>query len=386
MNMNVNNITIGTPVLQPQGYKAFIPAAFPPGDGFALTGALLKKDTEATRLLGRLDGITRFLPDVDFFLLMYQRKDAASSSQIEGTSATMADAIEAEVVSAGRLPADVDDILHYVKALNYGMKRLREDGFPISSRLIRELHRELMHQARATQYSSPGEFRTTQNWIGGTRPGNARFVPPPPAEVARALGDLENFIHADDDIPVVIRTGIIHAQFETIHPFADGNGRTGRMLIPLYLWHKRFLEIPVLFLSSYFKRHQSVYYEKLSAWHEGNVHEWLDFFLDGVMEIAAEAAGMADRIRAVRQRDMDKVQSLGQRAAASAMQVLSRLYGQPIVTASVIQSWTGYSRAGSYRVLERFIGQGILVPWSNEKAYGQSYVYKDYLDIFTAGD
>ena len=182
---------IGKLVTQPQGFSAFIPHSFPPDEGFTFGPDLLKKDNEATRLLGKLDGITKLLPDADFFLLMYLRKDAASSSQIEGTMATMADAIEAEVTVGEKLPADVDDILHYIKALNYGMLRLTEDKFPLSLRLVRELHRELVHQARVTQYSNPGEFRSSQNWIGGTRPDNARYVPPPVTEMIASLDDLE---------------------------------------------------------------------------------------------------------------------------------------------------------------------------------------------------
>ena len=377
---------IGKLVKQPQGFSAFIPHSFPPSEGFTFGPDLLKKDNEATRLLGKLDGITRLLPDADFFLLMYLRKDAASSSQIEGTMATMADAIEAEVTVGEKLPADVDDILHYIKALNYGMRRLNEDKFPLSLRLVRELHRELLHQARITQYSNPGEFRTSQNWIGGTRPDNARYVPPPVTEMISALDDLEKFMHTHDNIPKVIKAGLIHAQFETIHPFLDGNGRTGRMLIPLFLWKEGFLEQPVLFLSSYFKRHQTVYYEKLAGYHDGKVSEWVDFFLDGVIAIANEAIDIVDKITTLRDKDMVKIQTLGKRASESAALVLPRLYGQPIITVATVQKWTGFTRAGVQKVIGRFIEQGILAPKDKGKRYGQSYVYSEYLDIFTGND
>lgn len=230
-----NNI-IGSYKAQSTGYTAFIPNDFPPSDGFLLDGKIVKKASDATRLLGKLDGITKLLPDSDFFLLMYLRKDAASSSQIEGTMATMVDAIEAEVQTNTDIPPDVDDILHYIQALNFGMKRVREDDFPITLRFIRELHEKLMNQARASHFSDPGNFRTSQNWIGGTRPDNARFVPPPPVEMQKALDYLERFFHRDDELIDIIKAGIIHAQFETIHPFLDGNGRTGRMLITFYLW------------------------------------------------------------------------------------------------------------------------------------------------------
>jgi len=377
---------IGKLVTQPQGFSAFIPHTFPPSEGFTFGPDLLKKDNEATRLLGKLDGITRLLPDADFFLLMYLRKDAASSSQIEGTMATMADVIEAEVTVSEKLPADVDDILHYIKALNYGMRRLTEEEFPLSLRLVRELHRELVHQARVTQYSNPGEFRTSQNWIGGTRPDNARYVPPPVTEMISALDGLEKFMHTNDNIPKVIKAGLIHAQFETIHPFLDCNGRTGRMLITLFLWKEGFLERPVLFLSSYFKRHQTVYYEKLAGYHDGKVSEWVDFFLDGVITIANEAIDIVGRITALRDKDMVKIQTLGKRASESAALVLPRLYGQPIITVATVQKWTGFTRAGVQKVIDRFIEQGILAPKDKGRKYGQSYVYSKYLDIFTGND
>ena len=229
-------------------------------------------------MLGKLDGITKLLPDANFFLLMYLRKDAASSSQIEGTQATMIDAIEAEAKVNTNIPKDVDDILHYIKALNYGMKRMVDDDFPVSLRFIRELHAKLMDKARATHFSDPGEFRKSQNWIGGTSPNNAHFVPPPVSEMHGALNDLERFIHADDDTLTIIKAALIHAQYETIHPFLDGNGRTGRMLITFYLWKEGYLERPVLFLSSFFKKHQELYYEKLFGYQtHGRVADWLSF-------------------------------------------------------------------------------------------------------------
>lgn len=379
-------IEIGKLITQPEDFQAFIPNPFPPRNGFEFGEAILRKDNRATRLLGKLDGITTLLPDVDFFLLMYLRKDAASSSQIEGTVATMVDAIEAEVKVSEKIPADVDDILHYIKALNYGVRRVTQDNFPMSLRLIRELHKELMHNARATQYSAPGEFRTSQNWIGGTRPGNARFVPPPMPEMLVSLGELENFMHAEDATPTVIKAGLIHAQFETIHPFLDGNGRTGRMLITFYLWKEGFLEKPVLFLSSYFKRHQKVYYEKLEGYHDGGVSEWIEFFLDGVIEIANEAIDIVGKITALREKDMVRLQTMGKRASESALRVMPELYVLPIVNVATIQKWTGFTRAGAQTVINRFIEKGILTPKDKDKKYGQSYVYKEYLNIFTGND
>jgi len=378
----MKTVEIGKNQTQAKGFKSFVPAPFPPKGGFDFDPKILKKNLEATRLLGKLDGITKLLPDEDFFLLMYLRKDAASSSQIEGTMATMIDAIEAEVQVRTNIPQDVDDILHYIKALNYGMKRMRKDNFPLTLRFVRELHKQLMEKARATHFSDPGEFRKTQNWIGGTNPNNARFVPPNIPDMEKALGDLEKFIHSDDAVAPIIKAGLAHAQFETIHPFLDGNGRTGRMLITFYLWKEGFLEKPVLFLSSFFKKHQKVYYERLENYQYGKVSEWIDFFLDGVIEIANEAIDIVSKITELREKDMEKIQTLGKRASESAVMVLPKLYGQPIVNVKLVREWTGFTQAGAQKVIDRFIEIGILSPKDKDKKYGQSYVYGEYLDIF----
>lgn len=376
-------IEIGKNKPQPEGFNAFIPNTFPPKGGFDFSAKIIKKNDEATRLLGKLDGITKLLPDADFFLLMYLRKDAASSSQIEGTQATMIDAIEAEANVNTNVPEDVDDILHYIKALNYGMKRVADENFPVTLRFVRELHKKLMHEARATHFSDPGEFRKSQNWIGGTRPDNARFVPPPVDEMHKALNDLEVFIHTDDTTLTLLKAALLHAQFETIHPFLDGNGRTGRMIITFYLWKEGFLEKPVLFLSSFFKKHQKVYYERLFGYHNGKVSEWADFFLDGVIEIANEAIDIVGEITVLREKDMAKIHTLGKRSSESAALVLPKLYGQPIVNVATIQKWTGFTRAGAQMVIDRFIEKEILVPKDKDKKYGQSYIYKKYTDIFS---
>jgi len=375
-------LEIGKNIKQKEGFTAFIPNLFPPKGGFIFDTSILKKNDQATRLLGKLDGITKLLPDANYFLLMYLRKDAASSSQIEGTRATMMDAIEAAAHVSASLPKDVDDILHYINALNYGMKRVMEEDFPVSLRFIRELHQVLMDKARSTHFSDPGEFRKSQNWIGGTRPDNASFVPPPVEEMRRALNDFEKFMHADDTTLTIIKAGLLHSQFETIHPFLDGNGRTGRMLITFYLWQEGFLEKPVLFLSSFFKKHQELYYEKLASYHNGRVSEWVEFFLDGVIEIANEAIDTVSKITALRERDMAKVQALGKRASESAVQVLPKLYAQPVVNVALVQKWTGFTYAGAQAVINRFIEMEILVPKDEDKKYGQSYIYKTYTDIF----
>ncbi|MBI4224846.1 MAG: Fic family protein [Candidatus Sungbacteria bacterium] len=378
-------VPIGVNKLQREGFKAFIPSPFPPKGGFEFDSQIIKKGSEATRLLGKLDGITKLLPDADFFLLMYLRKDATSSSQIEGTMATMVDAIEAEMKVNTNVPDDVDDILHYIRALHYGMKRVTDDNFPLTLRFVRELHKQLMDKARTTHHSYPGEFRRTQNWIGGRTPMNAKFVPPPVEEMHTALDDLERFIHKQDSLLDVIKAGLIHAQFETIHPFTDGNGRTGRMLVTFYLWKAGLLEKPVLFLSSFFRKHQMLYYQRLFGYQSehGNVAEWMDFFLDGVIEIANEAIDIVEKITALREEDVLKIQKLGKRASESAAMVLPKLYAQPIVNVAAIQKWTGFTRAGAQTVVNRFIEMGILTPKNKDRKYGQSYIYRKYVDIFS---
>lgn len=375
-------IEIGSIVKQKEGFSAFIPHAFPPKSGFIFDAKILKKNEKASRLIGKLDGITKLLPDANYFLLMYLRKDATASSQIEGTQATMMDAIEKEAQSSTNLPQDVDDIVHYIQALEHGMKRVKEDNFPLSLRFIKELHQVLMENARSSHFSYPGEFRTTQNWIGGTRPDNARFVPPPVEVMHKALGELENFIHADDATLTLIKAALLHSQFETIHPFADGNGRTGRMLITFYLWQEQILEKPVLFLSSFFKKHQQLYYEKLSSYHNGEVSEWVDFFLEGIIEIANEAIDTVAKITDLREKDMAKIQFFDKKSSESAMLILPKLYGQPIVNVALVRKWTGFTRAGVQKIINRFVEKGILIPKHEDKKYGQSYIYKSYIDIF----
>ena len=365
---------------QPSGYSAFIPNDFPPRDPWDFSKNLLLKHATAQRLVGKLDGVTQQLPDVDFFLSMYIRKDAASSSQIEGTQATMIHVIEAEAKTTESYPADVDDIRHYIKALNYGLERLEK--LPLSLRFIRELHRKLLAGARATQFSDPGEFRKTQNWIGGTKPANAHFVPPPPDEMTRALCDFEKFLHDRGELLTLLKIGIAHAQFETIHPFLDGNGRTGRLLITVMLWLEGLLEKPVLFLSSYFKKHQSIYYDRLNGYRDGEVEAWLDFMLDGVIEIAGQAIETARRISEIRQEDIDKMGTLGKPAAESGVLVLRNLYSLPIVNVNVIKEWTGFTRKGALGVINRFVELEILEQKDKAATYGRSFIYRRYVDAF----
>jgi len=372
---------IGKNIKQPQGYKAFVPEPFPPPGLLDLSSQIILKTAQASRLLGKLDGITQLLPDVDFFILMYVRKEAVASSQIEGTKATLIDALEAEVkIDRGR-PTDVDDILHYIHALNFGMKRLRE--LPLSLRFMREIHRELMETGRTSHFSDPGNFRKSQNWFNGKGPADAEFVPPPEAEMKRALGDLEKFIHSRDDTPPLVKAALMHAQFETIHPFLDGNGRTGRMLITFYLWQEMLLERPVLYLSSYFKKYQKLYYQRLAGYHQGNSEKWLVFFLDGVIETAEAAIETARQITLLREHAMIRIGKMNRTSYESASKILPRLFAQPIVTVSTMQAWVGFNtRSGAQKLIDRLVEAGILEIKDESKKYGRSYIYKEYLEIF----
>ena len=241
-----------------------------------------------------------------------------------------------------------------------------------------------MAQARVTQFSNPGEFRESQNWLDGTRPDNARFVPPPVTEMKASLTQLERFIHAKDTIPPIIKAALIHSQFEIIHPFLDGNGRSGRMLITFYFWLVGYLEEPVLFLSSYFKEHKELYINRLEDYHNGLVDKWIEFFLDGVIEIAGDAINTVFRIIKLREQDMLKIAGLGKRSAESAAKILPKLYIQPIVNTSIVTKWTGYSLPGAQKVIDRLIDLNILEEKDTDIKYGQLYYYRKYLDIFEA--
>ena len=378
----IMKVKIGHYQQQDSGYKAFVPLPFPPEQPIKLSSQLEFKHSEAMRLIGKLDGITQLLPDKDFFLLMFVRREAASSSQIEGTRATMVDAIKAEVVPSSELPDDVEDIIHYVSALNYGLDRFQT--LPISVRFICELHERLLQGARSTQHSFPGEFRKTQNWIGGTSPNNALFIPPPPYEMSIAMSDLEKFIHSKNDgyLPL-LKIALIHAQFETIHPFCDGNGRAGRLLITMYLWQEKLLEKPVLYLSDFFKKHQKLYYDRLQAYHDNSaVEPWIDFFLEGIIDTAEAVISIAHEINKIHARDMKKVHKLGKVAAKSAVDVLHNLYRQPIVGVSTVQKWTGFTYAGAQKVIDRLVKLEILALNDQHKTYGKTYEYTSYIRLF----
>ncbi len=374
-----NNI-IGIDIKQEEGFSAFVPTTFPPEGLFEVSGPLMREVAQAGHLVGRLDGIASQLPDVDFFLKMFVLKDATSSSQIEGTQATMADAVDMEAGLVDVDDSDADDILHYIKALNYGIDRL--DSLPLSKRLIREIHGELMRGARATHFADPGEFRRSQNWIKGTSPALAQYVPPSVVEMERALNDFEDYLHNESLTLPLIHTAFMHAQFETIHPFLDGNGRTGRLLITLQLYRFGLLENPVLFLASYFKQHKQEYYRTLHEYHHGNPEEWLAFFTEGVKVTAQEAIETCRIINTVYVDDTQKIQKLGKRESESSMKVLLKLYSQPVVTSTLVMKWTGFTRSGSQSVIDRLVGLEILVPRNESEKYGRSYIYRRYFDAF----
>jgi Fic family protein len=375
---------LGHLVQQPQGYKAFIPVPFPVKEPLLLPPSIEVLHCDAMRLVGKLDGISQLLPDKDFFLLMFVTKEAASSSQIEGTQATMIDAIESELASRAVPINDVEDITGYIRALNYGLERSKT--LPLSVRFVREIHEELMTKARSTQHAFPGNFRTSQNWIGGTSPSNASFVPPPPHELPRLLGELENFIHShDDNFPPLIKAALLHAQFETIHPFTDGNGRTGRLLITLLLWHEKILDLPLLYLSDFFKKNQNAYYQYLQGYHNEptDVIGWIGFFLKGIIETSISAIEIASSINRIREQDMTKIHRLGKPSATMSLEILRNLYRQPIVDVAKIQEWTGVkTRMGAQKSIDRLVELEILAQRDPRKKYGRTYEYSSYLDLF----
>ena len=372
-------ITIGRYIKQKGNYKAFIPEKFPPKGLVFHDPKIIKLLSDANLLLGKLDGMAKLLPDIDFFIFMYIKKESTYSSQIEGTKARLTDALQAELEKTPGLPDDVDDILHYINAMNDGLRRLEK--LPLSLRLIKEVHQVLLTKARASSFPYPGEFRKVQNWIMGTNPADAHFVPPPPEYVMHAMSDLEKFFYSYEDIPILIKVALIHSQFETIHPFVDGNGRTGRLLITFYLCQQKILERPVLYLSEHFKKHQELYFSMLDEYRKGNISSWLKFFLKGVVTVAKEAIETSDRIIDLREKDMQKVSSLG-RASKNAIVLLKNLYKLPIINVRKIQEVTNLSREASNRLVKRFIRLGLLHPKEKGKKYGRMFVYKEYLDLF----
>ncbi len=376
-------IEIGKYVTQPQGYKAFIPNAFPPNKKIELKNNTIIRHLHAVQALSRLDGISNLVPDIDCFLEMFVLKDATSSSQIEGTRATMVDAIEAgNVERPSSVPVDADDILHYKEALKYGVACIN-DNQPITLRFIRNIHKELMTGARETQYSYPGEFRIGQNWIDGPMPSAAKFVPPPPGELMRSLGDLERFINSEEyNAYPLVKAALIHSQFETIHPFNDGNGRTGRMLVTLYLLATKQIGVPVLYLSSYFRKFQDVYYSRISGYHDGDIGDWVNFFLDAVVEVANSATAVCNGISYLHDRDYEKIAQFAKTPSRTAAKILKYLFSNPIVGIADIVKLTDMSRVTGYSAIQRLVDVGILYPRGDNGSYGQKWEYRDYINLF----
>jgi len=323
--------------------RAFIPNPLPPQPPLELSGPRQRQLERATLALGRLDSITTLLPDPQLFLYAYVRREAVLSSQIEGTQSSLSDLLLFELEEAPGVPFDdVVEVSNYVAALEHGMARLR-GGFPVSNRLIREMHERLLARGRGSE-KQPGEFRRSQNWIGGTRPGNAHFVPPPPALVEEAMSALERLLHdTDASYPVLVTAALAHVQFETIHPFLDGNGRIGRLLIPILFHNAGVLQQPLLYLSLYFKQHRDEYYRLLDRVREvGDWEAWLDFFLEGVETTATSAVETAQRLVTIFKEDAARVQS-GGRAAAAMLRVLQALRERPVLTLNEVSRRTGLS-------------------------------------------
>jgi Fic family protein len=349
-----------------------------------VSGELLVLLSRADRALGRLDGSVETLPNPDLFVVMYVRKEAVLSSQIEGTQSSLQDLLAAEANVRGGVPRpdDVDEVVNYVAAMRYGLARLKE--LPVSTRLIREIHQQLLYGVRGS-HLTPGELRRTQNWIGpsGATVDEATFVPPPPDAVPDALADLERFLHADDDIPLLLKIGLAHCQLETIHPFLDGNGRMGRLLITLLLCEREVLAKPVLYLSYYFKRHRAAYYDRLQAVRDdGNWEGWLAFFLRGVEEVSTEATDTARRILALREEHRTRIADNLGRAAGSGHRVLEDLYRRPIVGVGEVRAVTGTGYAAANNLVAQLVDLGILVEITGN-ARNRRFRYDPYVSLFT---
>jgi Fic family protein len=372
----------GTYRRQAAGYRAFIPAALPPNPALRIDGPLQSLLSRADLTLGRLAGSIETLPNPDLFVFMYVRKEAVLSSQIEGTQSSLQDLLSAEAAMFDPdQPGDVGEVLNYVRAMNHGLERL--GTLPVSVRLIREIHAELMAGARGA-HLTPGELRTSQNWIGAANCTlrEAIFVPPPPAEVPAALGALEQFLHADDELPLLVKIGLAHAQFETIHPFLDGNGRIGRLLITFLLCEKGVLPKPALYLSHYFKRHRQSYYDHLQAVRDsGAFEEWLAFFLTGVTEVSAEARLTAQRILRLREDHRDLIAASVGRAAGNGHRTLEYLFVHPIVSVNEVRKLIGTTYPAANQLVHRLTEIGILSEVTGH-ARNRRFSYDPYIRLF----
>ena len=365
------------------GYRAFIPAPLPPDPPVRIDGELQALLSRADLALGRLAGSIETLPNPDLFVLMYVRKEAVLSSQIEGTQSSLQDLLSAEAkVFNPEQPHDVAEVLNYVAAMNHGLVRLA--ALPVSVRLIREIHAKLLDGVRGS-HLTPGELRTSQNWIGpaGCILNDAKFVRPPPAGVPDALGALERFLHTDDALPLLVKIGLAHAQFETIHPFLNGNGRVGRLLITFLLCENQVLSKPVLYLSHYFKRYRQSYYEHLQAVRDSGAFEaWLRFFLSGVIEVSLEASVTARRILVLREQHRELIADRLGRTAGNGHRTLEYLFAHPIVSVSEVRKLVGTSYPAANQLVERLAEIGILAEVTGH-ARNRRFRYDPYVRLFS---
>lgn len=363
--------------------RAFVPRSLPPSPPLDLSH--LQRELERASLaLGQLDSESRLLPDPDLFVYAYVRREAQLSSQIEGTQSSLSDLFELELRGGGSAWGDDEtEVSNYVAALEHGLRRVN-DGFPLSNRLIREMHRLLLRSGRGSGMQ-PGTFRRSQNWIGGTRPGNAAYVPPPHSEVERCMAALEQFIHAESDgISALVRAGLAHAQFETIHPFLDGNGRVGRLLIAFILHKEGILRQPLLYLSLYLKKNRSRYYDLLSQLRErGNWEEWIEFFVVGVRETAEDGVRTARQLSDLFESNRERIEQSGRRAG-SALRVHDALKRTPIISIQHVHEQTGLSWPTAASAVEFLTELGVAREITG-RSYARLFAYGAYIDLLSEG-
>jgi Fic family protein len=369
--------------------RAFVPEPLPPVPPLELQGGRQQLLEKATAALGRLDSVCMFLPNPQLFLYSYIRREAVLSSQIEGTQSSLNDLLLFELDEAPGVPFDdVKEVSNYLAALEHGMTRLQA-GFPLCNRLLLEMHGALMATGRGSQ-KLPGEFRHSQNWIGGTRPGNARFVPPPPHRVQDCMAALEKFFHEErDGLPILLRAALAHVQFETIHPFLDGNGRLGRLLIVVLLHHGGLLSQPLLYLSLYFKQHRSLYYELLDRVRaEGDWEAWVDFFLEGVCFTATAAVQTVQRLTTLFNEDISRVpEQVGGSAATvrSALAVLAVLRDRPLCTLKKMANRSKLSIPTVTKAVQILVDSGLAHELTGQRR-NRIFAYTAYLDILNKED
>jgi cell filamentation protein, protein adenylyltransferase len=365
-------------------FAAFVPGPLPPIPPLEIEGPLQQSLELALLALGRLDGVSSLLPDPSLFLYSYVRKEAVLSSQIEGTQSSLSDLLLFEIDEAPGVPLDdVTEVSNYVAALEHGLARLR-GGFPLSNRLVREIHGVLLSRGRGSG-KDPGEFRRSQNWIGGSRPGNAAFVPPPHIRVPDCMSELERFLHGEGDgLTALMRAGLSHVQFETIHPFLDGNGRVGRLLITLFLCDAEVLGEPLLYLSLYLKQNRAAYYELLDAVRrDGDWEAWISFFLEGVRQVSEGAVLTAQRLATLFRDDRDRISRAGRRSA-SALQVHEALKSRPLVSVQDVSARTGLSFPTTSAAIDLLVELGVARERTGKRR-NRIFVYDRYLAVLSEG-